>query len=75
MKDNLKSILFGIAALAAAVYFYVFCENFTFWIKFIPLNNVVVSILAAVIGVIAIISGLLPDKKKDENTDNAPQEK
>ena len=66
MKEKITTILIGVVMLIAAAFFYLVMEDFTFYISFIPLNNVVVSIACAVIGILAILVGLL-DKKDKEN--------
>ena len=65
MKGKLKTILVGLLFLAAAAFFWFVSEGFTFYVSFIPLSNEVVAVIAAVIGILVLLVGILDkgDKK------------
>lgn len=65
MKEKMTNILIGAAMLMAAAFFCFIMEDFVFYVSFIPLNNVVVSIVAAVIGILFLLVGLFEKKDKE----------
>ena len=64
MKEKIKYILIGVVFLILAFVAPVLFANLTFYISFIPVNATVIAWVFGIIGVLAIVVGIL-DKKKN----------
>lgn len=64
MKEKIKYILIGVVFLILAFVAPVLFADLTFYISFIPVNATVIAWVFGIIGVLAIVVGIL-DKKKN----------
>ena len=64
MKEKIQYILIGVVFLILAFVAPVLFADLTFYISFIPVNATVIAWVFGIIGVLAIVVGIL-DKKKN----------